>query len=63
MQASCQEGQPVEEATWRSVALILKGGVYFRGIGLVEVMWKVVAVILNCYFRASTAVYVVFRGF
>ena len=29
------------------VVLIPKGKTYYRGIGLVEVIWKVVAAILN----------------
>ena len=33
--------------------LIINGGKYYRGIGLVEVMWKVVAAILNFRLTAS----------
>ena len=36
-----------EEATWQAVLMILKGRKEYRGIGLVEVMWKVVAAILH----------------
>ena len=32
---------------WHTVVLIPKGKGYYRGIGLVEVMWKVVVAILN----------------
>ena len=32
---------------------IPKGKGDYRGIGLMEVMWKVVAVILNCRFTSS----------
>ena len=42
-----------EEVTWKSLVLILKGGKDYRGIGLVEVMWNVVAAILNRRFTAS----------
>ena len=35
----------VEESTWQAVVLIPKGKGDYRGICLVEVMWKVVAVI------------------
>ena len=31
----------------KAVVLILKGGGCYRGIGLVEVVWKVVTVIIN----------------
>ena len=36
-----------EEARWQAVVLILKGEKDYRGIGLVEGMWKVVAAIFN----------------
>ena len=37
------------------MVLIPKWEKDYRGIGLVEVMWKVVAVILNCRLTASIA--------
>ena len=37
----------------QAVVLIPKGKTYYRGIGLVEVMWKVVAAILNRRLTAS----------
>ena len=37
-----------EESTRKAVVLIPKGGGDYRGIGLLEVMWKVVTVIINC---------------
>ena len=43
-----------EEATWQTVVLTPKGGNEYRGIGLVEVTWKVVAAILHC--RLTTAI-------
>ena len=42
-----------EDTTWQAVVLIPKGGKDYQGIGLVEVMWKVVAVILNRRFTSS----------
>ena len=47
------DGVLAEEATWQAVVLIQKGGSKYRGIGLVEVVWKAVAVILNRRFTAS----------
>ena len=38
-----REGRLAEESTWQAVALIPKGGKSYRGIGLMEVMWKLVA--------------------
>ena len=43
-----------EEATWKTVVLIPKGRKEYRGIGLVEVMWKVEAAILHR--RLTTAI-------
>ena len=42
------------EATWQTVVLIPKRNKEYRGIGLVEVTWKVVAAILH--FRLTTAI-------
>ena len=47
VQLSFWEGKLAKEATWQAVVLIPKGKKDYRGIDLVEVMWKVVAAILN----------------
>ena len=52
-----------EEATWQAVVLIPKGKGDYRGIGLVEVMWKVVAVILNRRLTSSITFHDVLHGF
>ena len=49
------EGRLEEEAMWQEVVLILKGKGKYRVIGLVEVVWKVVAGILNCQLTVSIA--------
>ena len=46
-QTAFREGKLAEEAMWQTVVLIPKGKGEYRGIGLVEVTWKVVAVILH----------------
>ena len=46
-----------------AVFLIPKGKKYCRGIGLVEVMWKVVEAILNCRFTASITYHDFLRRF
>ena len=38
VQTALGEGRLAEDATWQAVVLITKGGKYYRGIGLVEVM-------------------------
>ena len=54
VQMEFREGEMVEEATWHTVVLIPKGVKEYRGIGLVEVMWKFVAAILHS--RLTTAI-------
>ena len=63
MQTAFREGDLAEESTWQAVVLIPKGGKYYRGIGLVEVMWKVVAVILNQHFTSSITYHDGLHGF
>ena len=46
-------GVLAEEANWQAVVLIMKGGGDYCGIGLMEVVWKAVAVIPNCRFTSS----------
>ena len=53
VQMAFREGRLAEYAMWQAVALIPNGGKYYRGIGLMEVVWKVVAVVLNCWLVAS----------
>ena len=52
----------VQEATWKAVVLIPKGGGYYHGIGLVEAVWKVATMILNCRFTASITLHGVLYG-
>ena len=53
VQTAFRDGDLAEEATWQAIVLIPKGKKDYRGIALVELMWKVVAVILHCYFTSS----------
>ena len=63
IQTSFREGRLTEEATWQSMFLIPKGGKDYPWIGLVEVMWKVVAAILNCRLTASITYHDFLHGF
>ena len=63
MQTAFRDGDLVEEATWQAVVLIPKGKKDYRGIALVEVMWKVVAAILNCRFTSSIKYHDALHGF
>ena len=58
-----REGKLSEDATWQTVVLIPKGKTDYRGIGLVEVMWKVVAAILNSRLSASITLHNFLHGF
>ena len=53
----------MEEATGYVVVLLPKGWKEYRGIGFVEVMWKVVAEILNLRITASITFHDFFRKF
>ena len=63
VQTAFREGELAEEVTWQAVVLIPKGKGDYRGIGLVEVMWKVVAVILNHRLTYSITFHDVLHGF
>ena len=63
IQTAFWEGELDEEATWQAVVLIPKGKKDYRGIGLVEVMWKVVAENLNCRLTASITYHDFLHGF
>ena len=62
VQTAFLDGDLAEETTWQAVVLILKGKEEYRGIGLVEVMWKVVAVILNRRLTPSITFHDVLHG-
>ena len=57
------EGRLEEESTWKALVLIPKGGKYYRGIGLMEVMWKIVAEILNHRITSSITFHDFLHGF
>ena len=53
VQLAFRDGFITEEAAWQAVVLILKGGGEYCNIGIVEVIWKAVAVIINCRFSSA----------
>ena len=63
VQTAFRDGELAEEATWQAGVLIPKGKKDYWDIGLVEVMWKVVAAILNCRFTASIIYHDFLHGF
>ena len=63
IQTAFQEGEMAEEATWQTVVLIPKGRKEYRGIGLVEVMCKVMAAILHCRLMTAITYHEFLHGF
>ena len=63
VQTAFRDRDLAEEATWQAVVLIPKGKGDYWGIGLVEVMWKVRAVVLNCCLTSSITFHDVPHGF
>ena len=58
-----RDGRLAEEATWQALVLIPKGGGDFYIIGLVEVLCKTVAAILNCHLGAAINLHNMLHGF
>ena len=63
IQTALWEGKLAEEAMWQAVVMITKGRQEYRGIGLVEVMRKVVAAILHLRLTASITYHDFLHGF
>ena len=63
VQTAFRDGDLAEETTWQAVVLIPKGKKDYQGIGLMEVMWKVVVAILNRCFTASITYHDALHGF
>ena len=63
VQATFREGRLAEDINWQVVVRIPKGGGDYRGIGLVEVVWKLVEVNLNFRLTSSITFHDVLHGF
>ena len=63
VQMSFRDGLHAEEAMWQAVVLIPKGGGKLWRLGLVEVIWKTVAVILDCYLEANISLHDVLHSY
>ena len=53
VRADFGEGRLEGETTWWVVVLAPKGKWDYRSIGLVEVIWQVVVVIISCWITSS----------
>ena len=63
VQTAFRDKELAEKATWQAVVLIPKGKKDYQGIGLVEVVWEVVAAILNRRFTSSITYHDALHGF
>ena len=63
MRADCMEVHLVEETMWQAVVLISKGKGEYNNIGIMEVMWKVVVLIINLRLTASIIYHDFLHGF
>ena len=63
MQTAFRDGVIEEEATCQAVVQLQKEGGNYRGIVLVEVVWKAVTVILNFHFSACITYHGYLHGF
>ena len=62
-QTAFRDGTLAEEATWQTVVLIPKGMGEFREIGLVEVIWKLLTIILHRRLTTGIKLHDVLHGF
>ena len=58
-----RDGNPPKEIKWATMVLISKGKGEFQGIGLVEVMWKVYATVVNCWLMQGVVLHNTLQGF
>ena len=52
-----------EEIAWVKMILVLKGKRCYRGIGLVEVLWKVFSVVVGFRLKSSVVLHDTLNGF
>ena len=53
----------LEDLTWATLILLLKGKGEYRGIGIVEVAWKVCAVVVNFWLNRGVVLHDALHGF
>ena len=63
MQVMFRDGKVPVEIAWVKMVLIPKGKGDYRDIGLVEVLWKVCAVVVSCWLKRSAVLHDTLRGF
>ena len=63
VQVMFRDGTVTEEIAWENMVLIQKGKGEYRGIGLVEVLWKVCSVVVSCRLEKSVVLHDTLHGF
>ena len=58
-----RDGTVPEDIAWADMVLLPKGKGYYRGIGLVEVSWKVISVVVNYCLKRSAVLHNALHGF
>ena len=52
-----------EYIAWEKMVVLLKGKGGYRGIGIVEVLWKLCSVVVNCRLKMSVGMHNALHGF
>ena len=58
-----KDGNVLEEIYWAMMVLLLKERGGYRGIGIVEVLWNVCSVVVNCSLKRRVVFHDTFRWF
>ena len=63
IQNNFKDGVVPEEVAWSTMILFMKGRGEYWGIGLVEVVWKVCATVVNFRLKMSVMLHDTLHGF
>ena len=62
-QTTFKDGAVPEEVVWGAMVFLVEGRVEYQGIGLVKLVWKVCATLVNCCLRRSVMLHNALHGF
>ena len=63
VQRNFMDGTPPLELAWKTMVLTPKGNGEYRGIGIIEVSWKVCAAAVNCRLKRGFILHNALHGF
>ena len=63
VQVMFRDGTVLEEISWAKMILLHQDKVGYRGIGIVELLWKVFSVLVNCSLKMSVVLHETLHGF